>query len=307
MSVIFYNNYSSFLKKRFGCEVVKIPLNINATCPNRDGKLSYDGCTYCSNEGSGTGNTNSAKEQAESFIMKKGRSERAFIAYFQSYTNMYGDPERIIDEIESVADMKGVVGISVATRPDETSPAILSKLNDMSKSKFIQIEIGLESANNTTLERINRHHTAEDFKTAAERIRESVQNAHLTAHIIIGLPNETLSDYIRTVELVNESEADGIKFHHLYIHRNSQMKKEFDRGETNLLWEDEYIDLLLILLERLESRIVVHRTKSSLEGENLTAPLWTLDRHFYEKLILRAGEKQSYQGKYHGDNHFNCW
>lgn len=307
MNGIFYNTYSSFLRKRFGTETVKIPINIGTTCPNRDGKLSYKGCTYCSESGSGTGSRERAAVQAESFIRKRRKSEFAYIAYFQSFTNMYGEIRRIIEEIESVVCIDSVVGVSIATRPDETEPLILKKLADISLDKFVQIEIGLESANDLTLEAVNRHHSAADFISAVKTVKNEVRDAHVVAHVIIGLPGEGMDDYIRTVEFVNRSGADGVKFHHLYIHRNSQMKKDFDAGKVELLSEDSYTDILLNLIERLDSKIVIHRTKSSLDGKNLTAPFWTLDRHFHEKLLIEAERKRTYQGKYYGNNDFNCW
>ncbi|HAF07710.1 TPA: TIGR01212 family radical SAM protein [candidate division WOR-3] len=302
----FYHSYSKFLKEKFNEEVYKISLATGGTCPNRDGTKGYGGCIYCSSFGSGKETSKSIKEQVDLFLsnVKKGKK---FIAYFQSFSNMYKNKDWLIEQIDMLASYEKIVGISIATRPDTVDDEILDYLKDKSSRFFIQIELGLESSNDITLQKINRKDESKTFLVSCERIKEKIPESHLVAHVIIGLPDENFYDFENTVKFFLLSKSDGIKFHHLYIVRDALIYNQFENGKVKLLSEMEYIDIFLELLKIIPPEKIIHRVKSSMIPINLVAPLWTMDRFFYEKLFKRAKEKRIFQGMNYGNNYFNCW
>ncbi|MFO8061989.1 MAG: TIGR01212 family radical SAM protein, partial [bacterium] len=282
MTDIFYRNYASFLREKFGCNAYKIPININTTCPNRDGTLSRGGCIYCSREGSGTGSGASVREQVTQFIERnKGKYSR-FIPYFQSYCNMYGDSAYLLSKYTEAIGHPLTAGIAIATRPDTVNEEVLRSIASL--GIFTQIELGLESANNDTLQRINRHERAETFVRACSVIRAVIPDAHIVGHMIIGLPGETEEDYFNTMSMI-EDNADGIKFHNLYIIRDTPIADMFYNGDIELLRESEYIEIIIRLIRAMSEDMVVHRLKSSADPRRLIAPLWVLDRYFHEKIV----------------------
>lgn len=302
----FYYSYSKFLKEMFNEEIYKISLATGGTCPNRDGTKGYGGCIYCSSFGSGKETYKSVKEQIENFLSNVKKGNR-FIAYFQSFSNMYKNKDWLIEQIELISKYERIIGISIATRPDTVDEEILKYLKEKSSRFFIQIELGLESSNDITLEKINRKDESKTFLKSCERIKELIPESHLVAHVIIGLPDEDFYDYENTVKFFLLSRCDGIKFHHLYIVRDSLIYRKFESGKIKLLSEMEYIDIFLELLKIIPKEKIIHRVKSSMIPINLVAPLWTMDRFFYEKLFRRAKEKKIFQGMVYGNNCFNCW
>lgn len=284
----------------------KISLATGGTCPNRDGTKGYGGCIYCSSFGSGKETSKSVKEQVDLFLssIKKGKK---FIAYFQSFSNMYKNKNWLIEQIEMLTSYEKIVGISIATRPDTVDDEILDYLKKKSSRFFIQIELGLESSNDITLQKINRKDESKTFLISSERIKEKIPQSHLVAHVIIGLPDENFYDFENSVKFFLLSKSDGIKFHHLYIVRDALIYKQFENGRVKLLSEMEYIDIFLELLKIIPPDKIIHRVKSSMIPINLVAPLWTMDRFFYEKLFKRAKEKKIFQGMNYGNNCFNCW
>lgn len=288
MTDIFYRNYASFLREKFHCRVYKIPININTTCPNRDGSLSEGGCIYCSRDGSGTGSDASVREQAAHFIDRNRSKYDKFIPYFQSYCNMYGNPAYLHGKYSEAMEHPLTAGIAIATRPDTVNETILRDIASL--GVFTQIELGLESANNDTLQRINRHERAETFVRACRVIRSIIPDAHIVGHMIIGLPGDTEEDYFRTMNMI-ENNADGIKFHNLYIIKDTPIADMFYNGDIELLAESEYIDIIIRLIRSMRGDMVVHRLKSSSKPGNLIAPLWVLDRYFHEKLVQTYKEQ----------------
>ena len=306
MNNIFYNTYSSFLKKTFNSHVYKIPISINVSCPNRDNTKSRGGCIYCSDSGSGIKTNLNAKEQVINFLKYRKNNKDKYLPYFQAFSNMYGDIEYLTKEYNSVFINDQIIGISIATRPDTVNANILKEIAKIEKNYFIQIELGLESANNKTLKKLNRQDIAETFAKAIKLIKQYLKKPHIVGHIIIGLPDENFTDYENSVKMVFQSGANGIKFHNLYIEKSMPIYNLYKNNQIKLLEEDQYIDIILNLLEILPTNIIIHRLKS-ISGKELIAPQWTNDRDFYNKLYNQAKLRKSYQGKKYGNNNFNCW
>ncbi len=302
----FYYSYSKFLKEKFNSNVYKISLATDETCPNRDGTKGYGGCIYCSSHGSGKPFEKEVHKQVEEYFeyVKKGEK---FIAYFQSFSNMYKKSDKLIEEIEKLKDFQKIVGISIATRPDTVNCKVLEYLTTLSDRFFIQIEFGLETSNDITLKKINRQDESKTFLKACETVKSFLPDSHLVAHVIVGLPDENFIDYENTVKFFLLSKSDGIKFHHLYIVEDSTIYQYFMKGKVKLLSENEYIDIILELIKILPPDKIIHRIKSSMIPVNLIAPLWTMDRFFYDKLYRKAKDKKIFQGMIYGNNDFNCW
>ena len=303
----FYRTYSGFLREKFKKEISKISIATHATCPNRDGTLSYGGCIYCSESGSGRVTADSPAEQVADYLNRRSNQSKGYIAYFQSYSNMYKEGAGIKQELKKIALMKSIVGFSVATRPDCIDCGTMDYLKSLSETHFIQIELGLETANEKTLESINRKMKSSDYLDACREVKKRIPGCHIVCHVIIGLPGESMKDFEATLALFNESSAEGIKFHHLYVPKKAPLEKLFREGKIELMAEDDYIENLLALLARVPSDRVIHRMKSSSSSMDLVAPLWTLNPYFREKLSKRAGELKIFQGSFYGDNAFNCW
>ncbi len=291
MNRVFYRTYSSFLKSRFKEQVHKIPININTNCPNRDGTKSINGCIYCSPNGSGTGINGTVQEQIELYLGRNPIGK--YIAYFQSYSNMYGDEDKLFAYFSDALDYPQIVGLSIATRPDTVNSNLIKKL--LLLNTYIQIELGLESANEDTLRRINRHDVPETFVNACKEIKAINKNIHIVGHMIIGLPGDKYDDYLNTALMISKY-AHGIKFHHLYIEKNMPIRELFENNKLQLLSENDYIGILLRLLNNINPNTIIHRLKSSSNPRRLIAPLWTLDSMFPEKVRKEASKSKTIQG-----------
>ncbi len=291
MTDIKYRTYSSFLKEKFGKPVYKIPINIDSNCPNRDGTKSYGGCIYCSLTGSGTGATATVSQQIDSFI--RGR-DGLYIPYFQSYSNMYGHLETLIERFKEAISHNNIVGISIGTRPDTVYREILEQIKKL--NTFTQIELGLESANDSVLMDINRHDTVSSFIEASKLVKSVIPDSHLVGHMIVGLPGEGEDDCLKTAKLI-DAHCDGIKFHHLYIEKGMNVYDMFIKNQIEVMSQNDYMRILNNILPRLNNDIVIHRLKSSSRGSKLIAPLWTLNSNFRNDFtaFCKREKSKSYQ------------
>lgn len=301
----FYNTYSSYLLNRIKERTYKIPLNIDSTCPNRDGSKSSAGCAFCSGKGSGTGSTETVLNQIDSYLAR--RKKYSYIGYLQSFSNMYGDTDELIGHYKTILEHPLLAGISVATRPDTVRSELVEFLSHY-KHKFIQVELGLESVNQKTLDGINRHDEPGTFRKAVRMIRDiSNGSIHTVGHMIAGLPAESREDAVSTAVFIADSGTAGIKIHNLYIERDMPLYGAFNKRLLELQSEGDYIDTVLTILENISKDIVIHRLKSASKPSDLIAPLWTLDSHFHMKVGIEAEKRKTFQGKSFGNNHYNCW
>lgn len=271
-----YFRLSSYFRKEFGQPVYKIPLDAGFSCPNRDGTIGTGGCSYCSNP-SFSPNSNPVNQLSVISQLEKGRRKNRsalYLAYFQSYTNTYAPLETLKNLYDQALSVQGVIGLSIATRPDCISAAILDLLEGYNNRCHLWVEYGLQSANDKTLARINRGHQVADFEKAVRLTRE--RGIKVCAHIILGLPGETPIMYGKTIELLNRSGVEGVKFHHLQVIRNTQMAIEYsENGFTLYDRMADYIPDLCDCLELLSPHIVIHRLASqALDNDLLLAPHW---------------------------------
>lgn len=296
-----YNEYSQYLKLKYGEKVYKLPVNISCTCPNRDGTLGYGGCTFCADVGTGfemLDNSLSVKEQLKQnmkYISKKYKANK-FIAYFQNYTNTYMDMERFKNYIND-ALMDNIVEIAISTRPDCISEDKLKFLYEI-QNKYnvnISIELGLQTVNYHTLKTINRGHTLAEFIDAVLRIKR--YNFEICTHIILNLPNDDIIDTIETAKILSVLKVDQVKIHSLYIMDNTEMGRLYKNKEITVISKDEYVERVVVFLEHLNEDIVVQRLAGRAPKENSLFVNWGMSWwRIKDEILCKMESEKRYQG-----------
>ena len=291
-----YNDFGNFLASIFPYKVQKITIDAGFTCPNRDGTKGVGGCTYCNNQ---TFSPNfkarykSVSEQLEEGVQFFSHKEKMnFLAYFQSYTNTYEKTETLIQKYEEALAFPHVVGLIVGTRPDCMPDDLLHYFEELSKRCFVMIEYGIESTLNRTLEQINRGHTYEESEDA---IRRTASRGIFTgAHLILGLPGETRSEILAHANKISSLPLTTVKLHQLQIVKGTAMAKEYHVNPHNFKFfdVDDYIDLCIDFVERLNPNFVVERFISQSPKELLIAPDWGLKNFEFTAKILKRFKEQ---------------
>ena len=299
-----YNDFTSFVREKFGCRVQKVCINAGFTCPNKDGSKGVGGCTYCNNN---TFNPEYCKpikpikvqiEEGIEFFSRKYKSQK-YLAYFQAYTNTYAPLDDLRKMYEEALAHKDVVGLVIATRPDCIENNVLQYLQDLvKKGYFIKLEFGLESTNNATLKIINRCQTHEDAVDAFNRA--SNRGIHLGGHLILGLPGETKEDMLEHASKISNLPINTLKIHHLQIVKHTMMAYQFKHTPEmfTFMQLDEYIDLVVDFIELLNPNIILERFFSESPAKMLIYPKYGLKnfevKHLVEKRLL---ERSAFQGR----------
>ncbi|MFO8083922.1 MAG: TIGR01212 family radical SAM protein [Desulfobacterales bacterium] len=297
-----YKDFNSHLRETFGCRVQKITVDAGLNCPNRDGTISTAGCIYCNARGSGTGAFHeglSVKQQliqGKTVLSKRYKAQK-FIAYFQSFSNTYASFNRLKHLYDEALSVEGIVGLSIGTRPDCVNDRILSLLQHYAQTRLIWIEYGLQSASDLTLKLINRGHDFNCFKNAVELTQG--RGIRICVHVILGLPNETPEDMLRTAQALANLGVDGIKIHLLYVIKNTKMETLYQQGNYRCLTREEYAERVCDFLEVLPENMVIQRLTGDPHREELVAPLWALEKSknlsYIQSLLERRG---TWQGKF---------
>jgi hypothetical protein len=295
-----YNNFNTYLRSLFGCRVQKISVDAGLSCPNRDGKLSGGGCIFCNARGSGTGAHSRGLTITDQLLQGKkslARRYRAkkFLAYFQSFSNTYEPVGRLRQLYDEALAVEDVVGLSIGTRPDCVDLPVLELLQEYARRYLIWIEYGLQSANDKTLEIINRGH---DFQCFANAVRATQnRDIKICAHVILGLPGETRHDILRTAEAVSDLGIDGVKLHLLYVVKGTPLEALYRQGNYVCLEQQAYIDLVCDFLERLPPDTVIQRLTGDPHPEELVAPQWSLMKtDTLKKINATLEQRDSRQG-----------
>lgn len=302
---ILYNDLSGFLAARFPCKVQKISINAGFTCPNRDGSVGYGGCTYCNNQTFNPAYCHTEKsvtsqlEEGKRFFSRK-YPEMKYLAYFQAYTNTYGELEELKRKYEEALAVEDVVGLVIGTRPDCMPDALLGYLEELNRRTFLLVEYGIESTNDDTLRRINRGHT---FAVAAEAVRRTAERGiAVGGHIILGLPGEGREMLMEQAGVLSQLPLTTLKLHQLQLIKGTRMAREYAQEPEafHLYTADEYIDLVIDYIGCLRPDMVLERFISQSPRELLIAPDWGLKNHeFTDKVKKRMREREAWQGKYY--------
>lgn len=300
-----YNDFTGFLAEHFPGKVQKISINAGFTCPNRDGKVGYGGCTYCNNQTFNPAYCQTEKsvacqlEEGKLFFAHK-YPQMKYLAYFQAYTNTYGELEMLKRKYEEALAVEDVVGLVIGTRPDCMPDALLDYLAELNRHTFVLIEYGIESTNDETLRRINRGHT---FAVSADAVRRTAaRGIPVGGHIILGLPGEDREMMIAQAGILSGLPLTTLKLHQLQLIRGTRMAHEYEQCPDvfHLYTADEYIDLVIEYVEHLRPDLVLERFLSQSPKELLIAPDWGLKNYeFTNKVRKRMKEMNAYQGKYY--------
>lgn len=300
-----YNQFSAYLKNKFGAKVYKITLDAGFSCPNRDGTISTGGCIFCDDGGSFSqahSNLLSIEEQVNigaKTLHDRFKAEK-FMSYFQAYTNTYKPVNELERIYKSALNHPDVVGLSIGTRPDCVEDDKLNLISDIAQDYYTWVEYGLQSIHNKTLKKINRGHDFDCFLKAYERTKE--KGINVCTHVIFGLW-ETRDEILETAQKLAELKVDGVKIHMLCALKDTKLAKLYENKEIDFMSEEEYVNLVCDFLEMLPQTTTIHRLAGNGLKKNLIAPRWLgakLD--CLNKIDRELLKRNSYQGSKHFTN-----
>lgn len=298
-----YNIYSKYLKEHYGEKVYKLPIKLDLTCPNRDGRLGHGGCIYCHEEGGSFENKEkhlSIREQLEKDkqTIEDKYNAHKFISYFQNYSNTYM-PLELFRQYVNEAVVENVVAVSVSTRPDciaREHLEILKQLQD-EKNVDIIIELGLQTSNNKTLKIINRQHTVADFIRACLMIKE--YGFRICTHVILALPWDDMDDVRETAKLLSVLKVEECKIHSLYIPKHTILAKWYEEGKVKLKSLDDYVNEVCEFLKYLDKDILIQRLVGRMPEETSVFCNWNTSHWKIQDMII---EKMERENIFQGDN-----
>ncbi len=298
-----YNSYKNYIKNKYGERIQKITVHGGFTCPNRDGTKGIGGCTYCNNQSFAAPekilNWSISDQITHGINQSKKRYPKIskYIIYFQSYSNTYAPLKRLKEVYEEALSYPNVIGISIGTRPDCLPDEVIDYLKEISDRGFdVVVELGMESMLDETLEKINRQHTFNDFVSACFRLSE--KKIDICAHWIIGLPNEDCSTWIATAKKISTLPIKFLKIHQLQIIKDTVLAQEYEKHKFKLLTFDEYINILIQVVEHLNWEIVLQRFFAEAPLQMLVAGGWEINiSDIPEEFYRRLTQKDTYQGK----------
>ncbi len=288
---------SDVLKQQYGEKVYKLSLSSGCTCPNRDGRIGFGGCSFCSEGGSGEftsgpGEIGRQIEEAKRRISQKVKASR-FIAYFQSYTNTYGNAARLTELYESVIRREDIVILSIGTRPDCLGEDILDMLRHLNQIKPVWVELGLQTMHDETAEKLNRGYRLPVFEEAVRKLKSA--GIEVIVHVIFGLPGETKEDMLETVRYLAalDPRPGGIKLQILNILKGTRLGQQYEKAPFELLSLEEYTELVARSIRILPDEMVIHRMSGDGPGFLLIAPDWVRNK----KKVLNAINRKLRDGR----------
>ena len=289
---LYYNDYATFLKHYYEEPVYKIPVNLaGGTCPNRDGRISTGGCSFCDDSGAGF------QALPDDLSIPEQIAEN-FIVYLQTFSNTYMPLSRFKRVIDAATADPAVVGLSVSTRPDLVHPAYLEALAELRERRGgldIDIELGLQTVNYHTLEAVNRGHTLAQFIDAVPRIR--AYDFATCAHVILNLPGDDRLDAIETARILSALHIDMVKLHSLYIVGGTRLARQYVLGEFDMISLEDYVARVVDFLEYLDPNIIIQRLVGKGPQENLIFCNWETSWWKIKDAINAEFERRcSYQG-----------
>ena len=288
-----YYSLNEYLQEQFGGKVYKLALDIGCTCPNRDGTLDTCGCIFCHNGSSHFAETgidlNTQIENAKNRVKSKIKTEK-YIAYFQSFTNTYGDIDYLEKQFRIAIEREDIVALSIGTRPDCLPQEILEILENLNKIKPVWIELGLQTSNEKTVKYIRRGYPNITYENAVKELKK--RGITVITHIIIGLPNETKEDILKTVDFAVKCGTDGVKLQLIHILKDTDLYEDYKQGKVGVLSLEKYIDILFSCLEKIPKNIVIHRITGDAPKSLLVEPKWSADKKKVLNTINKELEKR---------------
>ncbi len=295
-----YFSLNNFCKQKFGEKIARIPLTLHSPCPNRTGGKT--GCIFCLPEAYEPPeelSSGSITEQINKRINQRGSFYKAnkYIAYLQSGSNTAGNPAELEKAYTEALKHKDIVALSISTRPDCFADEIINIIGKLTKENEIWVELGVQTAHDKTLDFLNRGHDNAASLSAIKKLK-SAGVQHIVAHIILGLPGETENQMKESIKIFSEAGVDGFKIHHLQIIKNTPLEKMWLNGEIKLCSFDEYLNLIINIVEIIPQDKVIHRLFGSSNNEYLIAPKWEISKpKIFSTILKEFKNRQTFQGK----------
>lgn len=294
-----FYSLNEYLCNEFGEKVYKLALDMGSTCPNRDGTKDTRGCIFCHNGSSHFAemgiDINTQIENAKNRVKDKIKTDK-YIAYFQSFTNTYGDINKLENCFMTAINRDDIVALSIATRPDCLGEDVLSLLEKLNKIKPIWIELGLQTSNEKSAEYIRRCYPNSTYEKAMSDLKS--REITVITHIIIGLPHETKEEILKTVDFAVKNKTDGVKLQLLHILKGTDLYEDYKKGVVKPLSLEEYMDILFACIERIPDNIVIHRITGDAPKSHLVEPMWSANKKNVLNTINKELEKRDIiQGK----------
>lgn len=298
-----FNDFPSYFRRKFKERIQKVSIDAGFTCPNRDGSKGVGGCTYCNNKSFNPDYCTPVKsirvqvEEGIDFFHAKYKSQK-YLAYFQAYSNTYGDLDQIKALYEEALEHEKVVGLVIGTRPDCVNQDILNYLETLAKDYYIGIEYGIESANDKALEAINRGHTYAEAEAAI--LNTANRGIHIGAHLVNGLPFDTKESMLEHAVRLSKLPIEALKLHQLQILNHTVMAKEYEENpERFYLFEmDEYLDFMVDVIERIHPEVKLERFINQAPPGWVIAPKWGVKNYQFVNLLdKKLKERDTWQGK----------
>lgn len=301
-----FNSYSNYFTKQFGGRVQKISIDAGFSCPNRDGKISTGGCTFCSNAAFNPSYCKPEKsirqqiEEGIEFHQRRYRRASKYLAYFQPFSNTYKPLEELKGIYRQALEIPEIAGIVIGTRPDLIDEQILQYLSEIRQTHYVMLEYGVESVYDETLLRVNRGH---DFATAERAIRLTAQyGIPCGAHFIFGLPGESKTMMLDAADVISRLPLTTVKFHQLQIFKDTKMAEKYQQHPEyfHLFDLGEYIDFVIDFAERLNPAIVIERFAGEVPPRYLVSEPWMKLRYdeVLNRIEKRMEERDTWQGKF---------
>lgn len=296
-----YHTWNYHLRDFFGEKIFKVPLDAGFTCPNRDGQITTGGCTFCSARGSGDFAGNRRDDLVTQFNDVKGRMHKKwpnakYMGYFQAYTNTYAPVEELKEMYEVILEQEGVVGLSIATRPDCLPDDVIELLAELNDRTYLWVELGLQTAHDHIGELINRGHDYQCFVEGVKKLRK--HNIRVCCHIIYGLPQETEQLMLETANKVSKLDIQGLKIHLLHLMKKTPMVRQYEQGLLKFLEKDQYVNLIVKTLEIMPPELIIHRVTGDAPADLLIGPMWSRRKwEVLNSIDKKLIEQDTWQGK----------
>lgn len=296
-----YNHLNQYLKNKFGERTLKICIDGNFTCPNRDGSLGSTGCIFCSEKGSGEhihSLQNITKQVENYFSSYKAQRANKFIAYFQNFSNTYDTIENLKLKYDAALINDKIVALAIATRPDCINENIVKLLKSYTKKHHVWVELGLQTSNNETGKLLNRAYTSQQFTQAVKLLNQ--YQIEVVAHIMVGLPNENFEDIKNTVNFINKHTIQGLKIHCTYVVENTVLAEMYKNGTYEPISLEFYLQNLAYILTHISPDIIIHRISGDAPKDLLIAPEWNTHKKWILNGLDKLMRKEDlWQGKYY--------
>ncbi|NSR39094.1 TIGR01212 family radical SAM protein [Enterococcus faecalis] len=299
-----YHTWNYALRQQFGEKILKVPIDGGFDCPNRDGTVAKGGCTFCSVSGSGDmivapSDPLPLQFQKEIQLMhQKWPTVDQYIVYFQNFTNTHAPVDVIRHRFEQVVNEKGVVGLSIGTRPDCLPDEVVNYLAELNERFYLWVELGLQTTFEETSAAINRAHDYQTYLDGVAKLRK--HGIRVCTHLINGLPGETPAMMRENVRrTIQDSDIQGIKLHLLHLMTNTKMMRDYNEGRLQLMSKEAYVSVICDQLEMIPPEIVIHRLTGDAPFETIIGPMWSLKKwEVLNAIDAEMKRRNSYQGKY---------